>query len=505
MAFEGLQSVIGRLLDEAARQGKGTEPFAARWWNCEPVVFRPEHPIPVEAQIVGYQGKVARVGSERGMGRPRLVPVPAQVFPGVSVHRLRVGLDRHIVVEQDLKGGTFRQPTTHPLRGDFHGVDGQENTSGFRIDDDPLIRLVHCARGALFSAELTNPFPLVNGARRIKADGHIESRRGSVDAPSCRFFVARSEKMQNPFAMAAPTQPHSAEHFGKQRDFWWHRDFLDLMAARWRLGTAASMADIGCGQCHWSRLLYSYLRQPARFAGVDREPQWVREGAEQFRRAFPGVPSSLLSFHEGDAARLPLPDNSFEVVTCQTVLMHLPQPLDALREMQRILNPGGLLVCVEPNNLWNYLAFTSRTAEQSTEALVRQFDFWLRCHRGRIAAGQGDHNIGDLLPGYFAQLGLKDIAVYQSDRAASLFPPYQTPAQSALVQATLEQQTAATGPWDGQELRRLFLLGGGTEQGFDQAFAEVQVQLRLESNAIAEQTFHAGYGGITYLVSGRKS
>ena len=76
-----------------------------------------------------------------------------------------------------------------------------------------------------------------------------------------------------------PEQPHSAEQFGPQRDFWWHRDFLDLMAARWSLNEAASLADVGCGQCHWSRLLYPYLRAPARFAGVDREPRWVAEAA----------------------------------------------------------------------------------------------------------------------------------------------------------------------------------------------------------------------------------
>ena len=48
-------------------------------------------------------------------------------------------------------------------------------------------------------------------------------------------------------------EPHSAAHFGEQRDFWWHRDFLDLMALRWKLADASSIADIGCGLGHWSR------------------------------------------------------------------------------------------------------------------------------------------------------------------------------------------------------------------------------------------------------------
>jgi hypothetical protein len=56
--------------------------------------------------------------------------------------------------------------------------------------------------------------------------------------------------------MACESEPHSAEQFGAQRDFWWNRDFLDRMAKRWRLGEASTLADIGCGCCHWSRLLY---------------------------------------------------------------------------------------------------------------------------------------------------------------------------------------------------------------------------------------------------------
>src|SRR6266566_5227967 len=170
--------------------------------------------------------------------------------------------------------------------------------------------------------------------------------------------------------MSTPSKPHSAEQFGAQRDFWWHRDFLDLMAARWRLGEASSLADIGCGRCHWSRLLYPYLKSPARFAGVDREARWVEEGEVHFRGAFPKVALDLLSFLQGDATAIPLPDNSFDVVTCQTVLMYLARPTDALREMLRILRPGGLLVCVEPNNLWNYMTFTSMSASEPVEMIV---------------------------------------------------------------------------------------------------------------------------------------
>ena len=44
--------------------------------------------------------------------------------------------------------------------------------------------------------------------------------------------------------------------------------------------------------------------------------------------------------------------------------------------------------------------------------LVRRFELWLRQYRGRIAEGRGNHGIGDLLPGLFAGLGLRQIAVF---------------------------------------------------------------------------------------------
>lgn len=300
------------------------------------------------------------------------------------------------------------------------------------------------------------------------------------------------------------SQPHSAEQFGPQRDFWWHRDFLDLMAARWRLHEAASLVDIGCGQGHWSRLLYPYLKSPARLTGVDREPRWVSEAEANCRRAFPNAAPEQFKFITGEAAAIPLPDNSFDVVTCQTVLMHLVRPLDALREMLRILRPGGLLICTEPNNLWNYLSFTSLTAATSVERLVHQFEFWLRYHRGNIKLGKGDHTIGDLLPGYFAQTGLTEILVHQSDRAGALFPPYNTPAQRTLLEQEQQWQSSATGPWDENELRRCVLAGGGTEELFNQGFAELVAKFKVEQTAVAAGKFHMAGGSLCYLVSGRK-
>jgi ubiquinone/menaquinone biosynthesis C-methylase UbiE len=50
----------------------------------------------------------------------------------------------------------------------------------------------------------------------------------------------------------------------------------------------------------------------------------------------------------GDAFHLPLQDNSFEAIILSEVLEHLEFPMDALKEMTRVLKPGGKLLISVP-------------------------------------------------------------------------------------------------------------------------------------------------------------
>ena len=77
--------------------------------------------------------------------------------------------------------------------------------------------------------------------------------------------------------MTSEPRPHSAEYFGDQRDFWWNRDFVELMARRWQLSQARSVLEVGSGVGHWSRVLAPSLAPEAKLVGVEREPKWVAE------------------------------------------------------------------------------------------------------------------------------------------------------------------------------------------------------------------------------------
>ena len=49
-----------------------------------------------------------------------------------------------------------------------------------------------------------------------------------------------------------------------------------------------------------------------------------------------------------DISAIPEADESFDAIMCIEVLEHLPAPVDALRELSRLLKPGGILLVTAP-------------------------------------------------------------------------------------------------------------------------------------------------------------
>ena len=70
---------------------------------------------------------------------------------------------------------------------------------------------------------------------------------------------------------------HSEEYFGDYRDYWYNFDFLELMAKRWELNKVNSILDVGCGQCHWTKLISTFLNPGTIIKAVDNDPKWTKE------------------------------------------------------------------------------------------------------------------------------------------------------------------------------------------------------------------------------------
>jgi SAM-dependent methyltransferase len=294
---------------------------------------------------------------------------------------------------------------------------------------------------------------------------------------------------------------HSAEHFGDTRDHWWNADFLRLLAERWRLHEARDVLDVGCGVGHWGALLAGLLPSDARLTGLDREAGWV---AEARARAGARGLQGRARYAEGEVERLPFPDDTFDLTTCQTVLIHVADPAAALAEMARVTRPGGLVLAAEPNNLTESLLLDSVASEASTDDLVDLVRLQLTCERGKVALGEGDNSLGDRVPGLFAAQGLADIQVYVNDKATAVFPPYASPDQRAFAVEARDRAARRLWNWSEADARRLFLAGGGHPPSFADLFERALALRERSARALDAGTYHGVSGGLFYVVSGRK-
>jgi len=293
---------------------------------------------------------------------------------------------------------------------------------------------------------------------------------------------------------------HSAEYFGDTRDYWWNADFLALMGRRLALDRVRDALDVGCGVGHWGQLLIGLLAGDARIAGVDRDPRWVATATE--RAAARGL-SARCRYEVGTAETLPFADASFDLATCQTVLIHVRDPAAAIAEMARVVRPGGLILAVEPNNAAGSLILDSISFDDPLDDVLARARLQLTCERGKAALGEGNNSIGDLVPGLFARQGLVDICVYLSDKANAVVPPYASAEQRAMLEERADFMRRDFWIWSRADTRRYFVAGGGPEREFDALWAVAMGGRERFDAAVAARTYAASGAAIGYLIAGR--
>jgi 2-polyprenyl-3-methyl-5-hydroxy-6-metoxy-1,4-benzoquinol methylase len=107
--------------------------------------------------------------------------------------------------------------------------------------------------------------------------------------------------------------------------------------------TRGSWIDIGCGSGGIAAALAPSARQ---IAGFDPEPwpNWASMAAQHSNLSF-----TAAGF---DNEQLPLPENAVDVVICNQVYEHVARPEQLIRNIHRVLKPGGVCYFAGPNLLW---------------------------------------------------------------------------------------------------------------------------------------------------------
>jgi len=99
------------------------------------------------------------------------------------------------------------------------------------------------------------------------------------------------------------------------------------------------MLDVGCGE---GRHIFGVMQDypDMRCIGLDMDKDSLNK-AEEGYEYFESISNVGVNFLKGSAYSLPFPNNSFDLIVCSEVLEHLHEYNDAVREIHRVLKPGG--------------------------------------------------------------------------------------------------------------------------------------------------------------------
>ncbi|GAA0513946.1 Methyltransferase domain-containing protein [Halorubrum aquaticum] len=168
--------------------------------------------------------------------------------------------------------------------------------------------------------------------------------------------------------------------------------------------------DVGCGTGEFTRVLAEETGPNATVIGVDADTDLLDVAREE----------TAASYAAGDATRLPLREDAVDLAACQALLVNLPEPARAIRELARV--SSDLVAAVEPNN--------ADVAVSST--VDREADLEREAREAYLAGVGTDVALGDRVESMFADAGLVDVRTRRYLHEKRTAPPY---AESALESA----------------------------------------------------------------------
>jgi ubiquinone/menaquinone biosynthesis C-methylase UbiE len=110
-----------------------------------------------------------------------------------------------------------------------------------------------------------------------------------------------------------------------------------------------TMLDLGCGE---GRHIFGVMEQfpDLKCIGLDPHIESL-EKAKEGLEFLESISNRKTNFLSGSAYSLPFNDNSFDLVVCSEVLEHLHEYKDAIKEISRVLRPGGQFLASVPAEL----------------------------------------------------------------------------------------------------------------------------------------------------------
>lgn len=288
-----------------------------------------------------------------------------------------------------------------------------------------------------------------------------------------------------------------------QRKSMWLKDTIGKLAVWMGLKQGMTAIDVGCGLGYLGYTYWRYFGKGGHYIGIDKTPELIENARKSAQNWAIG---GRADFRVGDAYKLPFPDDYADWVMCQTLLIHLDDPLKALSEMIRVAKPGGLVMCNEPDNHNPSLGrIYNSVPEQSIGEHLLHVKVHLICHEGRIKLGKGDDSIGPKVPRMMKQVGFLNIEVRMNDHPHYIDPPYEGSLQKDglenIKKQFLDKERCNT--LKAQE-REEFLAGGGNPAEYEHYRQIADRYMAVLRKQVEAGEYYACGTSYFYTVTGRK-
>jgi demethylmenaquinone methyltransferase/2-methoxy-6-polyprenyl-1,4-benzoquinol methylase len=120
-----------------------------------------------------------------------------------------------------------------------------------------------------------------------------------------------------------------------------HKKWRDDTMVRMNVQSGSSSLDVCCGTADWTISMAEAVGPTGRAVGLDFSQNMLNVGIEKTKE-FPQI-----ELIHGNAMELPFPNDTFDYVTIGFGLRNVPDFMQVLKEIERVLKPGGMFVCLE--------------------------------------------------------------------------------------------------------------------------------------------------------------
>ena len=121
-----------------------------------------------------------------------------------------------------------------------------------------------------------------------------------------------------------------------------HSGVTDWGLGHVRIGKQFTILDVGCGGGRTIEKLATAANE-GKVYGIDYSPASVAVAQTTNAQS---IGAGRVDIRQGSVSRLPFPDESFDVVTAVETHYYWPNLVDDMREILRVLKPGGKLAII---------------------------------------------------------------------------------------------------------------------------------------------------------------